>query len=102
MFGKDCHVFNAGTANAVSYTHLDVYKRQDNRIKKEVKKQILLNANFKINRLTKIRNNFEKNKAYETVSYTHLDVYKRQTKKAADNIVLAKCGIKERIEKQKK
>ncbi len=38
---------------------------RDNRIKKELKKQILLNANYKINRLTKIRNNFEKDKAYE-------------------------------------
>ncbi|WP_146063266.1 hypothetical protein [Halpernia humi] len=37
----------------------------DSRIKKDVKKQILLKANFRINRLTNIKNNFEKNKAYE-------------------------------------
>lgn len=38
---------------------------RDNRIKKELKKQILLKANFQINKLTNIKNNFEKNKAYE-------------------------------------
>lgn len=38
---------------------------KNEKIKKEVKKQIILKANFKLNTLTKIRNKFQKNEIYK-------------------------------------
>ena len=74
-------------AEAVSYTHLDVYKRQ-----------ILLSFNI-TNNEKKFKNNFSIDdekileitvdnteailRILEPVSYTHLDVYKRQLQKSA-------------------
>ena len=62
----------------VSYTHLDVYKRQTKRISKKRKKKP--NAP----------------RAANAVSYTHLDVYKRQTAAALHGrrrpFCLARCG----------
>ena len=66
---------------AVSYTHLDVYKRQDEirnneREQRKMEKKLLqsqINPHFLYNTLA--------------VSYTHLDVYKRQCK-----IVLTLCA----------
>ena len=52
---------------SVSYTHLDVYKRQFNDLMKE----------------------FEKTYDIQTVSYTHLDVYKRQ----CENKIIVVCGV---------
>ena len=46
----------------VSYTHLDVYKRQDEY------------TNFHFKEEEKL----QENAGYPAVSYTHLDVYKRQ------------------------
>ena len=51
----------------VSYTHLDVYKRQEN---EELKKSY-------ISLLVLTKEILEA--CIDTVSYTHLDVYKRQT-----------------------
>ena len=53
---------------AVSYTHLDVYKRQEDGLQEEVEK---LRAEVK-RRPSAIM------MCAATVSYTHLDVYKRQ------------------------
>ena len=52
---------------AVSYTHLDVYKRQLVNLDKS-------NAEQQLNKFMKDMNPV----AFESVSYTHLDVYKRQ------------------------
>ena len=49
---------------AVSYTHLDVYKRQ-----KEVQKDLEKNLKYKFS---------YSRDSIVAVSYTHLDVYKRQ------------------------
>ena len=64
----------------VSYTHLDVYKRQGTHYVSD------LNEPHHASNLTAVNSNhsaFEKyvdknRKSYTTVSYTHLDVYKRQ------------------------
>ena len=53
--------FTARYVRAVSYTHLDVYKRQD--VSFKVVKQFI---------------NSVQEQAVGPVSYTHLDVYKRQ------------------------
>ena len=66
----------------VSYTHLDVYKRQDVKLVDDVKlpikfytdsngKPCMEDAAGKVTELYTIRD-------FITVSYTHLDVYKRQ------------------------
>ena len=59
-------------AAAVSYTHLDVYKRQDVEVSKEMIWQKVKG------RYQSIYDWFVGNEGQETVSYTHLDVYKRQ------------------------
>ena len=51
---------------AVSYTHLDVYKRQDGKL---ITESIVEYSGKNLKRL------YER---YEAVSYTQLDVYKRQ------------------------
>ena len=51
------------SASAVSYTHLDVYKRQANQLSEQI--ATFLGAEAVITTST-------------AVSYTHLDVYKRQ------------------------
>ena len=53
---------------AVSYTHLDVYKRQAHLIRKGM---------YFVIRMKEISSNGILS-AYDSVSYTHLDVYKRQ------------------------
>ena len=55
--------------NTVSYTHLDVYKRQEIEIPSIKADEVLI-------RHTHIGVNFID--TYFPVSYTHLDVYKRQ------------------------
>ena len=65
-----------GWAGAVSYTHLDVYKRQlkERGMRKE---DLRLAAGLTTNMIANMGKG--KNISMETpVSYTHLDVYKRQ------------------------
>ena len=57
---------------AVSYTHLDVYKRQLKKILKLLEQGRLY---IKLLRMV-----VQKLRIPESVSYTHLDVYKRQVK----------------------
>ena len=67
-YSADCFA----AAEAVSYTHLDVYKRQD------IDHVLRLGGNTDRQR-ERVVAAFEKQKTTaETVSYTHLDVYKRQ------------------------
>ena len=75
-FTPRCHsVFNA--AKSVSYTHLDVYKRQRLGIDIADYRQMLLDTNnsqlFSYDEWRE-----EHGDSIEPVSYTHLDVYKRQ------------------------
>ena len=68
----------------VSYTHLDVYKRQDYRLARLLAAEVITEEPFEEIREETLQ------KAFETigkckrvinagaVSYTHLDVYKRQ------------------------
>ena len=56
---------------SVSYTHLDVYKRQDKIDAKHVEEQVISAGHFHGMPLALAM-------SYVTVSYTHLDVYKRQ------------------------
>ena len=58
---------------AVSYTHLDVYKRQRQHLQALMKKSRLSLAEAK----EKYPDWYER-RIVKTVSYTHLDVYKRQ------------------------
>ena len=73
---------------AVSYTHLDVYKRQDyilpfklskedavSALKRHYKGKLLLPKLFRDN------NHIEELRGIYAVSYTHLDVYKRQAQR---------------------
>ena len=73
----------ANAETAVSYTHLDVYKRQpqERALPFEwVKERVALPFDLKVNRSVP----FSEERLYEyfddlgPVSYTHLDVYKRQ------------------------
>ena len=60
----------------VSYTHLDVYKRQEEREVKGMKKdmdKIQFEYRYEVQELMKVIDKYVK-----PVSYTHLDVYKRQ------------------------
>ena len=58
---------SAGSSyNPVSYTHLDVYKRQEDRIRSAAAH--ILHAQMELETVV------------DPVSYTHLDVYKRQGK----------------------
>ena len=60
-------IINAHIVTPVSYTHLDVYKRQD------------IKAAFEpYYDTTWLQGNYNPSNIYESVSYTHLDVYKRQ------------------------
>ena len=62
------------SARAVSYTHLDVYKRQlSGNVKKSVYKRVF-DADFD-ERITVVNLLLS---GLTAVSYTHLDVYKRQ------------------------
>ena len=66
-------MLNAGRPPAVSYTHLDVYKRQPLRNERT--------PSFKVN--DRLNEWYDFGAAtggdlVEPVSYTHLDVYKRQ------------------------
>ena len=57
---------------AVSYTHLDVYKRQALERERKIQKAALaIKKKYGKNAILKAMN-------LEAVSYTHLDVYKRQ------------------------
>ena len=80
--GKSGYLFNALRHTAVSYTHLDVYKRQA--LNPPARTTILIITlspvkyidNYSVNNSL-----FSEHKAVHTtmpVSYTHLDVYKRQ------------------------
>ena len=72
---------------SVSYTHLDVYKRQE---------QALENANSKLDQYadaltaagSRMKAAFNDNPG--SVSYTHLDVYKRQVQRSAPRYELEK------------
>ena len=57
----------------VSYTHLDVYKRQDYMLKSTVKRE---NPDYNYQSYDMV--NSKNHSYYMAVSYTHLDVYKRQ------------------------
>ena len=75
-----------GGVTAVSYTHLDVYKRQRivcfdiKELGKQLKKiGMLVIQNQVWNRVTMNRSAHKSTRYYvDAVSYTHLDVYKRQ------------------------
>ena len=66
----------------VSYTHLDVYKRQEQRGRRfqyDVEKGKYYTDFDCVPKLLLINERlYEEYGYYETVSYTHLDVYKRQ------------------------
>ena len=70
----------------VSYTHLDVYKRQEYIIERMLRKGLLLpidtvfgkTPNYLHNESPYIREQLDKLSWSGPVSYTHLDVYKRQ------------------------
>ena len=82
------------TVNSVSYTHLDVYKRQEfntigvlismdrNDISSEIVKARIKSIKLKllsnIKEFQESEKKFAKDYNVYTVSYTHLDVYKRQ------------------------
>ena len=67
---------------SVSYTHLDVYKRQDCVPMKKTDKTKLLVTWKKHQNIASLIGKAVRLKFYldnaDTVSYTHLDVYKRQ------------------------
>ena len=63
----------------VSYTHLDVYKRQDcNRDFRHQKGSGVSKTAFWRQQLSADKRQAERTAALDPVSYTHLDVYKRQ------------------------
>ena len=68
MSGRDLY-----SACSVSYTHLDVYKRQVGRRVTEDDGPALQNRKF-----LKSHPDSEITRTFVSVSYTHLDVYKRQ------------------------
>ena len=59
----------------VSYTHLDVYKRQAEDV---VKAALEFPDNTRLMVMTVIKPAEDRTMEMESVSYTHLDVYKRQ------------------------
>ena len=65
---RNAQTFVYGT-DPVSYTHLDVYKRQ----KLDKAAMLICSKALGHNRISVVADN------YIPVSYTHLDVYKRQT-----------------------
>ena len=67
-------------AGPVSYTHLDVYKRQEQERRRAKKAEYNRRYMEKKRRQWKEQQEREKEQqeALESVSYTHLDVYKRQ------------------------
>ena len=72
------------TQKPVSYTHLDVYKRQDHGwivrvLQKEKEKDVKKNQDEEINKEI-VKSVISRGIPVENVSYTHLDVYKRQAK----------------------
>ena len=67
QIGKDTRLSGASTPDPVSYTHLDVYKRQYDY--KVVSIYEYLEKRFGL---------LTRRTASMAVSYTHLDVYKRQ------------------------
>ena len=73
---------SAMTPRPVSYTHLDVYKRQDKTSELAEKAGAVVRKEYKQGKGNVIRRMFREIDAevYITVSYTHLDVYKRQHK----------------------
>ena len=66
--------------NSVSYTHLDVYKRQvQTEIITETIKKMCREANYSLSSdMVKAMRKAEEKEESVPVSYTHLDVYKRQ------------------------
>ena len=74
--------YELNTIKAVSYTHLDVYKRQDyiidtsnllvRDLRAEIEKIFVMNRDYRNLFVTIMSFGFK------SVSYTHLDVYKRQ------------------------
>ena len=75
--------------DAVSYTHLDVYKRQVlelKRFSRDYSIPIIGISSFNRDNYTAPVNmaSFKESGAIESVSYTHLDVYKRQEEAPAD------------------
>ena len=71
----------------VSYTHLDVYKRQGE-IDEFVEKELLLDAAETMNALSEAEKT-----AVSPVSYTHLDVYKRQPPRPKARPHRRKCSF---------
>ena len=57
---------------SVSYTHLDVYKRQEDEVTKEVVDENQTNLDQPVEVRSSVHD------TTGAVSYTHLDVYKRQ------------------------
>ena len=88
------HIFREPSVIAVSYTHLDVYKRQIYRLQYDDCDKFYIGQTERrfIDRykehlpkkdITSAKSNFalhliNENHNYTAVSYTHLDVYKRQ------------------------
>ena len=77
---------------SVSYTHLDVYKRQGNSISLFVEEHVPI-ASHITTFLIEIRT---------AVSYTHLDVYKRQQKKNRKKQINRRLEEKKKVAKNRK
>ena len=69
------------TPGAVSYTHLDVYKRQVTPLVAETARALMDAGLFNIRNQGVLLRGI--NDTPKAVSYTHLDVYKRQAKDVA-------------------
>ena len=72
---------------AVSYTHLDVYKRQEE--SSSSKKYVFMSGTMSNSFFIAISDKFQSlcddaGYSYSAVSYTHLDVYKRQAETRLD------------------
>ncbi len=74
LFGQNSMLQETITRLSVSYTHLDVYKRQTPCCRKPSPDSRALKSMNRWSSVTKSTASWWPN----TVSYTHLDVYKRQ------------------------
>ena len=81
-------------SNAVSYTHLDVYKRQNNERPTEPRtyRNYYNNLMVKLN-IPKLKYHGLRHSFATPVSYTHLDVYKRQVHQRKSSTICLVCLI---------
>ena len=86
--------WNIADNNPVSYTHLDVYKRQDITLKKVINNPGTLETTRSIANQMQMKQiqdtlkGIQEMQSYQSVSYTHLDVYKRQIRTLSISTVL--------------